>query len=208
MSLFRRLRDVALRVPAATTLELPDQRAAHRCPGDVRRVTDAALRRVADVRLAAPVARWVGDLAAILSPYADGDAVGPVPTERLAAAAHRLVSPLDLSTRLGTAFAEVEVGLRPIDAGKSDAVVATALGFASFLQTRFGPPHLGFYMWRSSRVGYFLARTGPATDPSSLLPTGEELTIVFNEVVPRYESTTQAMQLAWDTLVQPDGAHA
>ena len=44
--------------------------------------------------------------------------------------------------------------------------------------------------------------------PSELLPTGEDLTIVFNEVAPRYESATQAIQLAWDTLVQPDGAHA
>jgi hypothetical protein len=195
MRMFRRLRDVALRLPAPTALVFPDQQPAHRCPADLRRVTDAALRRVADVRLAPAVARWVGDLAAILAPYADGDD-------------RRLRPPLDLSTRVGTAFAEVETGLRPIDAGKSDAVVASALGFASFLQTRFGPPHLGFYMWRSSRVGYFLARTEARADLTSLLPTAEDLAIVFNEVAPRYESATQAMQLAWDTLVQPDGTHA
>ena len=95
----------------------------------------------------------------------------------------------------------VELELRPIDADKSDAVIASALGFAGFLQTRFGPEHLGFYMWRSARVGYFNARCGDEVDPSGLLPDDADITVVFNEVAPRDGSATEAMQLTWDTLI-------
>ena len=58
-------------------------------------------------------------------------------------------------------------------------------------------------MWRSARVGYFIARGGDEVDPSGLLPDAADITVVFNEVAPRYESATEAMQLTWDTLIAP-----
>jgi hypothetical protein len=147
-------------------------------------------------------ATWVEGLAWRLAPYADADRPAPLGGAERDAACRRLRRPLHLSTRLGTAFAVVEVEQRTIGPDKSDAVIASALGFASFLQTRFGPEHLGFYMWRSARVGYFLARGGEA-DPDGLLPDDADITVVSNEVAPRYGSATEAMQLTWDTLIAP-----
>lgn len=205
MTLFRRLRDVPLRLPLPGSLELPDQAAAHKCPGDVWRATDSALRRVADVELAPSVVRWVGALAVRLAPYVEKTEVRTSFATRaeLEVVARRLRKPFYVCARLGTAFAQVETELRPIEPDRSDAVIATALGFSSFLQTRFGPVHLGYYMWRTTRVSYYLARVGDRVDPSDLLPTVADISIVFNEVTPSYSSATEAMQLAWDTLVEP-----
>lgn len=189
MTFLRRLRDVPLRLPSASALVLPDQRPAHKCPAEIWGTTDSALRRVADVDLAAPMRAWVGGLGRRLAPDPDQ--------------ARRLAKPLDLCARIGTAFAALELELRRIDSDKSDAVVATALGFSSFLQTRVGPERFGFYMWRTARVGYYLARVGDRVDPGELLPTHEDVRIVRNEVMPAYKSATAAMQLAWDTLIEP-----
>jgi hypothetical protein len=208
LALFRRLRDVPLRLPLPAALELPDQAAAHKCPSDVWRATDSSLRRVADVELAPTTQRWVSALAVRLAPYleeTDGRTNFATRAE-LEVVARRLRKPFKVCARLGTAFAEVEMRLRPIDDDKSDAVIATALGFSSFLQTRFRPQHLGFFMWRTARVGYFLARVDGRVDLSELLPTPDDIGIVFKEVTPSYDSATQAMQLAWDTLIEPSHA--
>jgi hypothetical protein len=189
MTRFRRLRDVPLRLPPASALVLPDPRSAHKCPAEVWGTTDSALRRVADVEPFGPMREWVGGL---------GRRVAPTP-----GAARRLAKPLDLCARIGTAFAVLEIELRRIDGDKSDAVVDSALGFSSFLQTRVGPERFGFYMWRTARVGYYLARVGDRVDPRDLLPTNDEVRIVRNEVMPAYESATAARQLAWDTLIEP-----